>query len=83
MGTSGEMYWTAGHGTDPDNVFEWHFTKNYGSMLEFPMNYFNWKFGEPSNENAQSCMAVSGSDYEWEVFECSSDRLCAICEIDP
>jgi len=77
------MYWTAGHGTTPDNVFELHFTKNYGSMLEYPMYYFNWKSGEPSNGDAQSCVAVSGSDYKWEVFRCESDLLCAICEIDP
>ena len=74
---------TAGHGRDPDNVFRWHFRKDFAIMLESPMNFVNWKMDQPSSENAQSCMAMSGTNYRWEVFECGNYPLCGICEIDP
>ncbi|XP_046438101.1 perlucin-like [Daphnia pulex] len=75
-------YWTSGKFSRKDRRWEWALFRPYK-----PMTYTNWKMGEPSNNEAASCVSLrfSYGDYyqwHWDNYRCSKTAG-VICETNP
>ena len=82
-------FWTAGQRVDPTRLtpFVWKLMTANG-YRELPLNYTNWKSGEPNNylgtkENIkEACMNVwEGHQYKWNDGQCGFS-VCYVCEYD-
>ena len=84
-------FWTAGQRVDPTRLtpFVWKLMTANG-YRELPLNYTNWKAGEPNNwhgtnnNTREACLHVHSRvlyKYAWNDESCLTP-VCYVCEYD-